>query len=70
MCKSIYSRETRRTRSCHLTSSSRNNDASRWEIDGREGVGGGRGGGVGVLRWWTVLMVPMRLGDVLSIDLE
>ena len=49
------------------TSSSRNNDASMKEIDSRAGGGGGRGGGgVG---WWTVLMVPMRLGDVLSMDL-
>ena len=42
------------------------------EIDGRgERGGGGRGGGGGgVLRWLTVLMVPMKLGDVLCIDLE
>ena len=37
---------------------------------GKEGGGEGRGGGVGVLRWWTLLMVPMRLGDVSSIDFE
>ena len=37
---------------------------------GGGGKSGGGGGGGGVLRWLTVLMVPMRLGDVLSIDLE
>ena len=50
-----------------LTSSSRNNDASRKQIDGsggRGGAGEGSGDGGGVLRWRTVLMVPMRLGDV------
>ena len=39
------------------------------KVAGGRGRGGDGGGGGGcVLRLWTVLKVPMRLGDVLSID--